>query len=451
MSRMSQKILQTISNLGSTQTILDYTSSKNIVWLVLEKASIFFSTLISSALIARYLGPNQYGNYIYVSSIIIIFQSVAMLGSDQFIVKDLSIRKYETTDFLKTIFILRLISGAFCVVVVNLFINYTNPNDNIVHILSILMSSSLILQSIYVLELWCQSQRLNYLTAQHRIISYSVMLVLRILFVWMKLDLLYFGLTFLLDYLFIACAIYSVNIRRTIPKFGKFKSSIAVSFAQDAWPFMVTSIFVIIYSKIDLIMVRHYLDAKALGIYSIGITIPTYLGAISVVLGSVFAPLVAQSKISSSTKYNILIQNITSVIGISAALIAVLCFIFARPLIDVLYGKTFAESVNIFRISTANILFISLGVAQSLFFLNEKKGGLNQLKRCIVGCLTLVILGFITIPRYGINGAALSTVIAFFVTAVGVNMLYSRRLINQMVKAFSEPFKLLWVYFKNHN
>ena len=108
---MSYNVCETISSFKSTQTMIDHTSLKNIVWLVTEKAFLLFSTLISTSLIARYLGPNQYGNYVYVSSIILIFQSVAMLGADAIVVRDLSIRKYETKDFLKTIFIIRL-SGA---------------------------------------------------------------------------------------------------------------------------------------------------------------------------------------------------------------------------------------------------------------------------------------------------------------------------------------------------
>ena len=65
---------------------------------------------IVSAWVARYLGPNRFGELNYIFAYLAFFLSVATLGLDGVVVRDLSVDRFEANEILGSSFVLRLIA-----------------------------------------------------------------------------------------------------------------------------------------------------------------------------------------------------------------------------------------------------------------------------------------------------------------------------------------------------
>jgi O-antigen/teichoic acid export membrane protein len=88
----------------------------NSLWMLLEKSSRIISGILVGVLVARYLGPAQYGLINYALSVISIFTILSTLGLDSIVVRELITRKDKKNEILGTTFFMRL-GGALLVVI----------------------------------------------------------------------------------------------------------------------------------------------------------------------------------------------------------------------------------------------------------------------------------------------------------------------------------------------
>ncbi|WP_155397764.1 oligosaccharide flippase family protein, partial [Citrobacter amalonaticus] len=86
---------------------------KNIVWQLFEKIVRLTLTVFVSALLARYLGPNGFGQYNFLNALISIALVVTSLGFNRILVRESTRCKNENehTELISTAFYLRLLAS----------------------------------------------------------------------------------------------------------------------------------------------------------------------------------------------------------------------------------------------------------------------------------------------------------------------------------------------------
>ena len=83
----------------------------NSFWLIVQQCYSMVTSVIMVALIARHLGPSDYGLINYCASIISIFTTLAGLGLDNVIVSEVIRRPEKEGSYLGTALVMRLISS----------------------------------------------------------------------------------------------------------------------------------------------------------------------------------------------------------------------------------------------------------------------------------------------------------------------------------------------------
>jgi O-antigen/teichoic acid export membrane protein len=94
-----------------------------------------------------------------------------------------------------------------------------------------------------------------------------------------------------------------------------------------------------------------------------------------------------------------------------AIFIAIPISVFSHQIIYLLYGEKFTEASNVLEISIWASLFVFIGVGSGKFLLAENLQNL-AFYRTFYGMIINIILNFILIPSYGIQGAAIATLIS---------------------------------------
>ena len=84
---------------------------KNLYWASLGKVSDLASGLIVGIIVARYLGPEQYGLMNYVVSYVFLFQTIAVFGLDSIEVKEEAKKADNYNKIIGTAFVLKLTLG----------------------------------------------------------------------------------------------------------------------------------------------------------------------------------------------------------------------------------------------------------------------------------------------------------------------------------------------------
>jgi O-antigen/teichoic acid export membrane protein len=85
-------------------------------------------------------------------------------------------------------------------------------------------------------------------------------------------------------------------------------------------------------------------------------------------------------------------------------------------LIVVLFGQAYQEAGQVLMIHVWAAIFVFLGVASGKWFIAENQQMLS-FWRVFAGMLVNVFLNFLFIPKYGLQGAALASLISQFMAA----------------------------------
>jgi|TARA_B110001450_G_scaffold254878_1_gene281148 O-antigen/teichoic acid export membrane protein len=176
--------------------------------------------------------------------------------------------------------------------------------------------------------------------------------------------------------------------------------------------------------RADIFILLFFLDAAAVGIYSIGVTVAQLIWYASNSVNSIFFPHLA-SMHQGEAKNLFSARVIKFNFLINLFLIIILC-LFGSFIINILYGELFSQSYFVLLILAPGLLSDSIGRNLATWLKGE--GAPKILS--VISILSLIFniaLNFIFIPKYGLYGAALASAITYFIRALALLKVYCKR------------------------
>lgn len=426
--------------------ILNHHSSRKVLsnsgWLFLDKIIRLAAGIFVSAGVARYLGPNQFGEISYALAFIALFQSVTVLGLDGIAVREISQDKQKSNKILGTIFWLRTTSGILCWITSIISIVIINGlNDPSVIIVAI-AGGTLLLQSSDTVDLWFQSQSQSRRTFTAKIPSFFLSNALKVIFILLKAPLLAFAATILIESLISAVGMIYAYKRYKCDLSWQFSKNLAIALLHESWPFIISSISIMIYMRIDQIMIKELIGSAQLGVFAAVLPLATIWQTLPVTLNTSLAPFVAKKKSEDEKAYWNILENIFKIYALLGWIICIFTLFLGPLTISLLFGKEYQEGIQVLIIYVFTNVFINMGMAQSLWMLNERRP-IISLVNTLSGAIVCVIGNFITIPHYGISGVAMIAVISQFTSAVLTNLFFSRKIFFIQFRSILWPFPKL--------
>ncbi|MCX2497642.1 flippase [Plesiomonas shigelloides] len=406
----------------------------NSGWLIFDKLIRLLLGLLVSAWVARYLGPAQYGELAYVLAFLAFFQAVAVLGMDGIIVRDIAQDKTKAGEILGTAFVLRISVGFCCWIIAVASMGWFNGwQDRSVYITA-LAGTSLIFQAVDTIDLWFQSQSQSKRTVIAKLLAYSISNGLKIILILNNAPLVAFAAVSSIEFLLAALALAYAYRKFTCQQPWQLLKTRAVRLLQESWPFILSGLSIIVYMRIDQIMIKEILGDSKLGIYAAVLPLAMVWTFIPMTLSVSLAPMVARAKQQSEQAYWACLSNIFRGFALLGWLICIPVAILSSFVVELLFGSEYANGSPVLAIAVFTNLFINMGIAQSLWILNEGKSKLS-LYKTIAGAVVCLIANFILIPRFGIMGAAISAVLAQLSSTILVNIVLSRNVFILQIKS----------------
>lgn len=187
--------------------------------------------------------------------------------------------------------------------------------------------------------------------------------------------------------------------------------------------YFLSNFFLFVNNKMDYWFVNYFAGSSKLGIYVLSSNVALLLLLLPNALGLVLSAFKANSKTMDMEKHTAFLCRVTF---LSTFLIALLLWLFSKPIIRLLFGEEFIGSVMPLRILLAGVIpFTTFTILKNYF------AGANQLsaflKAAMLGFVITVVLDILLIKPYGIAGAAIATTMSYLGSALYLIYLFSLR------------------------
>jgi len=382
----------------------------NTSWLFGEKILRMIVGLFVGVWVARYLGPERFGLFSYAQSFVGLFVVIAGLGLDGIIVRELVKDESKRDALLGTAFRLKLIGAFLALIALAIAVNLSRQ-DSLTTLLIFTIASATVFQSFNVIDFYFQAKVLSKYIVYPNIISLLISSMVKIWLILNDAPLLHFAYSILFDSFILICGfLYFYRHKKHLVSQWFFDKKLARSLLKDSWPLILSGLVISIYMRVDQIMIKEMISVEAVGQYAAAVRISEAWYFIPMVIASSLFPAIINAKKQSEALYYARLQKLYDLMVWMAIAIALPMTFLSDWVVNLLYGEQYNQAGSVLMIHIWAGVFVFLGVASGKWFISEN---LQMLAfwRTFYGMVVNVALNFLLIPKYGIQGAAISTLI----------------------------------------
>lgn len=416
----------------------------NIGWLFLDRVLRIAMGLFVGIWVARYLGPEQFGLLNYATAFVAMFGSIATLGLNGIVVRDLVKDPQASPVTLGTAFILQLLGGIVAFATIVTTVIWLRPEDTLTRTVVAIIACTLIFKSSDVIKYWYESQVASRYSV---IVENSVLLLIaavKVAMIFAQAPLIAFVWAVLAETALVCLGLFTMYvIRERGLSDWSLRLDRAKSLLQDSWPLILSGIAVMIYMRVDQLMLKEMAGAEAVGIYSAALRISEAWYTVPTLVTASLFPSIIESKRHSEALYQERMQKLLNLLvgfSLSAAIFTTLA---AEWLVATLFGPHYAEAAPVLMIHGWAGIFTFLGVASGKWYILQDMTR-SLFYRTLTGAILNIPLNLALIPAAGAKGAALATVISYSIAALFYDLAtpQTRPLFILKINALS----LRWIY-----
>ncbi|GAB4302125.1 MAG: flippase [Desulfuromonadia bacterium] len=371
--------------------------------------------LIVGVWVARYLGPHLFGQLNFALAFVSIFSAVASLGLDSIVVRELVRDPENEKVILASAWTLRLLGGTVATVLAVVAIVISDPSDHVEIILVVITAIGMIFQSFDTLEQWFQARLQSRYAVYVRNFVFFACAFGKIILIRLSAPLVAFAAMGLLEIILGAFALaiaYLILAKSAIC----FSLQRAKELLRDSWPLIFSSLVTMVYLRIDQIMLKEIVGDRELGVYSAAVKIAEVWYFIPMAIHASVTPHVVEEKKHGEDRFLSCLQKIYNLMAFIGYAVAVPLSLAGPFIVSILYGVEYARGGIMLSLLAWSILFVNMGVARSLY-LTTMNWNKVHFVTVLIGAIVNVTLNVWLIPRFGGFGAAIATLVSYWVAA----------------------------------
>ena len=389
---------------------------KNAAWIIGCKIVQSMLTIIITVISARYLGPENFGLVNYAASLAAFAFPVMKLGLDGILVRELVREPEQENEIMGTAVLMNLVSSFLCIFGIVSFAALTNAGERETLIVCALYSLVLIAQAFEMLQYWFQARLLSkYSSIAVLLASFFVSLYKIYLLVSGK-SIYWFAVSNALNVVF-ADIVFFIVYRRFAPGKLSFSGERARKMISVSRYYIISDLMVVVFAQTDRVMLKMMIGDAATGYYSAAVMIAGFSSFVVSALIDSARPSILESKQSDPRSYQRKTTQLYSVIIYFAMSQSAVIAVFAPLIVNILYGPAYSPAVSALRIIVWYTTFSYLGAVRNVWILAEGKQKILWRVNAS-GALANVLLNALMIPVWGVDGAALASLITQIFTDV---------------------------------
>lgn len=395
---------------------------RNIYWALIGKVISVLNGLFVGIIIARYLGPEEFGLMSYVISIVTVFSVISSFGLDNIEIRELSKKNINKEDILGTSFILRVILGIITILVVVIYLIVSNEDAEII-VLVLIYSITILLLPFNIIKNYYISIAKNEFIAKSEIVRHIVSAIIKIIMLMFHAPLFAFIISGVVDVVFV-CIGYIYLYNNQIGSFKKWKYNVllAKKLLYESLPLFLSAIAVVVYQQIDQIIIGNILTKTEVGYYSTAVKITDLFFFLPVILVQTITPFLVRLKERDLENYLFVREKFVGLIVWVSVIISVFVSFLSSELIHLTFGNKYVMSIPVLEILIWKTVLMALSATSGQVIIID---GIQKyaVYRNIIGSLFCVIMNILLVPNCGIIGAAYISLITLLITSFLANLI----------------------------
>ena len=384
----------------------------NTSWLLGERLLRMAISLFVGIYLARYLGPERYGLLSYALSFVWLFSAFLDLAHREIIVRELVKTPEQQNMILGSAILLRFGGAILLGIGVAIGLQFVN-NDRQTSLMIGIITLGMTFQSWELIDYYFQSQVQSKYTVWAQTIQLIVASLIKVALIIWEAPIIWFAAVFSFEFIILSALsflMYNWQVGRF--PIRSCSTIYARQLLKNSLPLFLTGIAVLIYMKIDQVMLKELADVESVGIYAAAVKLCEVLYPIPVLVAGSLYPAIIGIKDTNPILYHSRLQKLYALLIWGAFALAIPITFLAEWIIYILYGKAYIESVIILKIYVWAGIFVFMSVANNKWMVIEKFQKYILLT-ALLGMSSNIILNVILIPRYGATGAAFATLISY--------------------------------------
>lgn len=385
---------------------------RNTGWMFLGRVFTLGVSFFVGAYIARYLGPSNYGLMNYAISFVGIFGFLASFGIDGIVSREIIKRDEDKDKLIGTAFFIK-ITGSILTIISVILIAALTTNDKFTLLLISLFSLSYIPQSFNIIETYFQSLVLSKNVVRAQIFATIISTTLKLCVVWLNKGIFWILFIYVVEASIIAIfLLISFKYLGNHFKSWKFDRVAAHNLLKDSWPLMISSLAISLYMKIDQVMIKNMLGDDQAGLYSVVVKLSEIWYFIPIMITSSVFPAIVKSMQAGLDIFERRIKKLYSFMFWTSSILSAATFLFGGVIIKIFFGIDYIGSILPLQIYIWSSISVFIGVVIGNYLLVENLNHI-ALFNTILGAIINITLNLMLIPKYGISGAAIATVVSY--------------------------------------
>lgn len=389
----------------------------NLSWIFGARIFTMGISFLATVVVARALGPGNFGELDYALAIIGLGSIIANFGFTELLYRELIKHPERRGALLGTVFVLRLGTGLITALAIIGFA-FFSPIDTVSRTLLIVLAAMIPLDTLALFTQPFMAEARSKVPSLISMAGWTIAAIMKIVLIALGHGVIWIALTYILEHALYGIAYY-LSYRRMLGQSVRFTfaPSLVPMFFKAGVTILLSGTFVMLYMRIDQILIRHFLDADAVGFYSAAVRLIEIANIIPSALVVGLYPAVLGVRQSSEERYVNRVR-FQFLILISCSLVVMLGFLLiAETLVELVFGAAFLPSVSVLSIYALGFPAIfTIGKIIDVLYTD------NLLRTLVLttglSALINISLNLLWIPEYGIEGAAWATVASFYLACV---------------------------------
>lgn len=401
-----------LKNLLFANKSIKQTIAKNIFWLSISQIG---SRLIRAAIIiyaARIIGAAEYGVFSYALSLAGFFTVFSDIGINQLITRELAKYPEKNFSYFSTAFWIKISLFIFVTILIITISPYFSKIKEAIVLVPFI--------ALIVIFDGIREFSLTSIRAKEKM-EFEALTMVMTNFAITAFGFAAIYLSPTSKYLIFSYAIATALgalvsifiIKEEFKKiFTHFDKKLIKPMISSAWPMALNSIIGAFMLNTDVLMLGWWRNAKEIGYYSASQRIIQVFYSLPAIIASAIFPAISRLiGEKDEIKIKLLMEKGLATVFLIAIPLVIGGIILGKPIINFVYGKEYLPATIVFQILiiTNLIIFPATLIGNALLAYNKQKA---MVLNILIGGIGNIIFNSILIPRWGMIGSSIATIIA---------------------------------------
>lgn len=429
----------------------------NMSWMLISLIVVSVLSFIWTIVVAKYLGPSEYGIFGTAISFSSLFYVVSDLGIGTYIIRSISTDLENENKYINNAFSLSLFLSILYLIIVLIVLLVLGWDNLIIMACFLYAIVNVISRLVSVVVIPFQVHEQMKFQAINNIINNVSTFALLIIVIFTSLGLIgvlfayIFSVLISFLYVFFTVRKHYFNI-----KFS-FNLSCYKELIKCGIPFAIATVFGTIYFSLDMVMITQFVGTYDAGLYNAAYKLLSFLTLFYSIYGTVIFPVLNKLFKDSEELLRFSFVKSSKYLSAIAIPIAVFTCFYSYDIISI-YGSEFINAGPILNILIWTIIFVFID-SNCGYVLNVMHKEYTLTVICGVAALLNIVLNLLLIPKYSYYGASVATVLSevfVFVLLIFVlkqlNQLPDKHFVYDIIKiCLASGILAIVLYFLNLN